>query len=100
MKPRVRALSTAISGLSLIALAGAQATGVNGIKIHPYVFADFNNSGFTSSGTFPGVTFDDPNVNASGQGTGSGSFANRHVWRTSNDSGASDYTTTGPNDFF
>lgn len=100
MRLNVRSLATALGGLSICAIAGAQATGANGYVVHPYVFADFANSGFTSTGTFPSVTFDDPNVNTGGQGTGSGGFANRHIWNTSNDHGATDYATTGPNDFF
>jgi len=100
MTLKIRTLTMALAGLSLIGIAGAQATGINGIVVHPYVFADFPNSGFTSSGTFPNVTFDDPNVDTAGQGTGSGSFANRHIWRTSNDGGTTDYGLTGPNDFF
>jgi len=95
-----RSIITALAGLSLFGIAGAQATGINGIVVHPYVWSDFSSSGFTSSGSYPNVTFDDPNVNAGGQGTGSGSYANRHIWNTSNDGGTTNYGTTGPDDFF
>lgn len=100
MQLNKRLISTSIIGLTVCAIAGAQATGANGLVVHPYVFADFPDSGFNSSGTFPNVTFDDPNVNTGGQGNGSGGFANRHLWYTSNDGGATDYGTNGPNDFF
>jgi hypothetical protein len=100
MKFSNRSIASALAGATLCAFAAAQATGANGAKVHPFVFADFPASGFTSSVSWPTVTFNDPNVNASGQGTGSGSFANRHIWYTSNDGGATDYMTTGPNDFF
>jgi len=95
-----RITTTSLLGAIVFAVASAQATGANGAVVHPYVFADFPNSGFTSSVNWPTVTFDDPNVNASGQGTGSGGFANRHLWYTSNDGGATDYMTSGANDFF
>lgn len=95
-----RSAATGLVALLAIGLAGAQATGINGCSVHPYVWADFPSSGFNSSGTFPTLIFDDPNVNASGQGTGSGGYANRHLWYSSNDGGTSDYVTTGPNDFF
>ena len=95
-----RIITTSVAGLAVFAIAGAQATGANAVNVHPYVFGDFSGSGFTSSGTYPSVVFNDPNVNTGGQGTGSGSFANRHLWYTSNDGGATDYATNGPNDFF
>lgn len=95
-----RSAATGFAALTVVAIAGAQASGINGTSVHPYVWADFPNSGFTYSGTFPSLTFDDPNVNASGQGSGSGGYANRHIWYSSNDGGQTDYMTTGPNDFF
>lgn len=102
MTLKIRTLTTALAGLSLFAVAGAQVSTINGLTVHPYVFADFANSGFTSGNTSGAlnVRFDDPNVNTAGQGAGSGGFANRHIWRTSNNGGASDYQLAGPNDFF
>lgn len=88
------------AAFAVVPLAGAQATGANGFVVHPYVFADFPNSGFNTSGTFPNITFNDPHVDASGQGTGSGSFANRHIWNTSNNGGSTDYGTNSVSDFF
>ncbi len=86
--------------LSLSGVAAAQITGANGVVVNPYVFADFPNSNFNYSVSYPSVTFNDPDVNASGQGTGSGNFANRHTWWLSTDGGTTAATLSGPNDFF
>jgi hypothetical protein len=75
-------------GLSLAAAitSNAQISTINSANYHPREFNDVPNSTLTVVSNYPSlISFDDQNVS---KPTG---FANRHVWRFSNDSGATAY---------
>ena len=77
-----------LSGLALASVNGAyaQLSTINSAVYHPREFNDVPGSRLTVVSNYPTrIVFDDQNVSAP---TG---FANRHVWRFSNNSGVSPY---------
>ncbi len=76
----------ALAGLAAATGAFAQINTINSATYHPREFNDVPGSTLTVVSNYPAlVSFHDQNVSAP---TG---FANRHVWRFSNNSGASPY---------
>ena len=81
-------------GLAAANGAYAQISTINSANYHPREYNDVPGSTLTVVSNFPSlVSFDDQNVSAPG------GFANRHVWRFSDDSGASAYPFSN-DDFF
>jgi hypothetical protein len=82
--------------IGLVAAKGAfaQISTINSANYHPREFNDVAGSTLTVVSNYPAlISFDDQNVSAAS------GFANRHVWRFSNNSGVSPYTFNN-NDFF
>jgi hypothetical protein len=78
------AFCTALVSLTAVSGAFAQISSINSATYHPREFNDIHGSSLTVVSNYPGlVAFEDKNVSAA---TG---FANRHVWRFSNNNGAS-----------
>ena len=87
---------TALTGLGLMAAAGsnAQVSSINSANVHSREFNDVPAAALTVVNNYPSlISFDEQNVT---KPTG---FANRDVWRFSNDGGASAYRF-GNDDFF
>src|SRR5512143_1189277 len=84
----------ALAGFVAVNAAFAQISTINSATYHPREFNDVPGSTLTVVSNFPSlIAFEDQNVSAA---TG---FANRHVWRFSNDLGATPYHFSN-NDFF
>jgi hypothetical protein len=84
----------ALVGFTAVNVALAQVSTINSAVYHPREFNDIPGSVLTVVSNYPSlIGFEDQNVSAS---TG---FANRHVWRFSNNSGTTAYAF-GNNDFF
>jgi len=89
-----RACCMALVSLVGVNAAFAQISTINSAAYHPREFNDVPGSTLTVVSNYPSViSFDDRNVSKS---TG---FANRHVWRFSNDSGVTAYQFTN-DEFF
>jgi hypothetical protein len=84
----------ALAGFVTVNGAFAQISTINSATYHPREFNDIPGSSLTVVSNYPSlISFEDQNVSAPS------GFANRHVWRFSNDGGASPYTFNN-NDFF
>lgn len=84
----------AFVGFAVTNGAFAQISTINSATYHPREFNDVPGSSLTVVSNYPSlIAFEDRNVSAP---TG---FANRHVWRFSNNEGASPYTFSN-NEFF
>src|SRR6476620_7585968 len=89
-----RACCVTLIGLAAVTGAYAQISTINSAAYHPREFNDVPGSTLTVVSNYPStIAFSDQNVSAP---TG---FANRHVWRFSNNSGTSPYAFSN-NDFF
>ena len=85
----------ALIGLALLAasMASAQVNSINSAKLSPREFNDDPLSDLTVSSNYPdSISFSDQSVDT-------GNFANRHVWRFSNDLGATAFQFSN-DDFF
>jgi hypothetical protein len=97
MRNRSMAAAGAVLAFVFAGGAMAQVSSINSDILHVREFNDDSNSVLTVVNNYPSlVSFDDRQLDGDGMG---GEFANRHVWRFSNDGGGTAYAFNN-NDFF